>query len=97
VSKKQSIKTVGVALDELLGGLGIEKKLQEYDAVVFWDVVVGERIAQIAQAVKIAHGTLFVRVKTSTWRNELMMRKVQIKDKLNDYIGKETVKDIKFQ
>jgi predicted nucleic acid-binding Zn ribbon protein len=95
--KKQSIKTVGGALDELIGGLGIKSKLQEYDAVVSWEVVVGERIAQMTTAVKITQGILFVRVRTSTWRNELTMRKTQIKDKLNEYIGNETVKDIKFQ
>jgi predicted nucleic acid-binding Zn ribbon protein len=95
--KKQSIKTVGGALDELIGGLGIKNKLQEYDAVVFWETVVGERIAEMTTAVKITQGTLFVRVKTSTWRNELALRKTQIKDKLNEYIGNEIVKDIKFQ
>ena len=97
MSKKPPIKSVGTALDELIGDLGIGKKLQEYDAVVLWDTAVGDRIAQMATAVKIVQGTLFVRVKTSTWRNELTLRKNQIKEKLNECIGSEVVRDIKFQ
>ena len=92
-----SIKTIGSALDELVKGLGIQKKLQEYDAVVYWEKVVGERIAQVATATRILQGVLFVHVKTSTWRNELTLRKKEIIDKLNVVIGINVVKDIKFQ
>jgi len=80
-----------------VNGLGIQKKLQEYDAVVYWENVVGERIAQMTTATRILQGVLFVHVKSSTWRNELTLRKKEIIDKLNSIIGIEAVKDIKFQ
>jgi predicted nucleic acid-binding Zn ribbon protein len=91
-----SIKPIGSALDELVKGLGIQKKLQEYDAVVYWESVVGERIAQMTTATRILQGVLYVHVKTSTWRNELTLRKKEIIDKLNIVIGIDIVKDIKF-
>lgn len=99
MSKKQhtSIKPISSALDELVSGLGIQKKLQEYDAVVYWEHVVGERIAQMTTATRILQGVLYVHVKTSTWRNELTLRKKEMIDKLNMVIGVEIVKDIKFQ
>jgi predicted nucleic acid-binding Zn ribbon protein len=90
-------KTIGSAIDELVKSLGIQKKLQEYDAVVYWDTVVGERIAQMTKATRILQGVLFVQVKTSTWRNELTLRKKEIIDKLNIIVGVGVVKDIKFQ
>jgi predicted nucleic acid-binding Zn ribbon protein len=92
-----SIKPVGLAIKELVDSLGIHKKLQEYDAVVYWENVVGERIAQMTTATRIIQGVLFVHVNTSTWRNELTLRKKEIIDKLNIVIGVEAVKDIKFQ
>jgi predicted nucleic acid-binding Zn ribbon protein len=92
-----SIKPIGLALDELVLGLGIKKKLQEYDAVVYWETVVGKQIAKMATATRITQGVLFVHVKTSTWRNELTMRKKEIIEKLNTTIGFSVVKDIKFQ
>ena len=92
-----SIKTIGSAMDELIGSLGIQKKLQEYGAVLYWEQAVGERIAARTTATRITQGVLFVHVQTSTWRNELTLRKKEIIDKLNLLVGIEAVKDIKFQ
>jgi predicted nucleic acid-binding Zn ribbon protein len=98
VSKTQhrSIKPIGFALDELVNSLGINKKLKEYDAIIYWDSVVGKQIAKMASATRITQGVLFVHVKTSTWRNELTLRKKEIIDKLNTVVGLDAVKDIKF-
>jgi predicted nucleic acid-binding Zn ribbon protein len=98
VSKTQnrSIKPIGHALDELVKSLGIQKKIKEYDAIIYWDSVVGKQIAKMATATSITQGVLFVHVKTSTWRNELTLRKKEIIDKLNNVVGINAVKDIKF-
>jgi predicted nucleic acid-binding Zn ribbon protein len=98
VSKIQqpSIKPIHSALDELISSLGIKKKLQEYDAVTYWDSVVGKQIATMTTPLRITQGVLFVHVKTSTWRNELTLRKKEITEKLNRIIGFNVVKDIKF-
>jgi predicted nucleic acid-binding Zn ribbon protein len=98
VSKTQqrSIKSIDIAIDELVDNLGIKKKLREYDAIIYWDSVVGKQIAKMAIATHIIKGVLFVHVKTSTWRNELTLRKKEIIDKLNTVVGLDAVKDIKF-
>lgn len=95
-TQQRLIKPLGIALDELINGLGIKKKLREYDAIIYWDSVVGKQIAKMATATRITQGVLFVHVKTSTWRNELTLRKKEIIDKLNAVVGLEAVKDIKF-
>jgi len=77
--------------------LGIQPKLHEYDAVMYWEEIVGDHIAKAAGAVKITQGILFVHVQTSTWRNELLLRKQEIIAKLNERLGNDTVKDIRFQ
>ena len=46
--------------------------------------------------VSIKRGKLFVRVKTPTWRNELVFLKSEIISKLNRRVGKKVVKDIVF-
>jgi predicted nucleic acid-binding Zn ribbon protein len=96
-TQKPSIKPIHTALDELIGGLGIKKKLQEYNAVLFWETTVGDQIAKMTTAVRITQGVLYVRVKTGTWRNELTLRKKEIIDKLNSSLGESIVKDIKLQ
>jgi len=92
-----SAKPLGEVLDELVGKLGIKKKLLEYEAVLRWEEIVGEKIARATTATKISRGLLFVSVKTSAWRNELTMRKKEIMLKINSTLGQEVVLDIKFQ
>ena len=84
-------------MQELIGGLGIKKRIDEYQAVVRWQEIVGEHIAKISEATRIRQGILFVRVSASTWRNELQLRKPEIMKKLNKALGEDLVKDIKFQ
>ena len=95
-TQHRSIKSIDIAIDELVDNLGIKKKLREYDAIIYWDSVVGKQIAKMATATRITQGVLFVHVKTSTWRNELTLRKKEIIDKLNTVVGLDAVKDIKF-
>lgn len=91
------MKSVHAALDELIGNLGIQRKLKEYDAVLLWEELVGDHIAKATTAVRIVQGVLVVKVKTSTWRNELTLQKKMLVEKLNTAIGERVVKDIRFQ
>lgn len=92
-----SIKPIGQALQELAQSLGIDKKLQQYEAVTEWAAIVGQQIAKETEPVKIEKGVLIVRVRTSVWRNELNMRKQEIMAKLNRHIGSDAIKEIRFQ
>ena len=95
-TQHKSLKPISSALDELLSSLGIKNKIQEYDAVLYWESAVGKQIAKMTTATRIIQGVLFVNVKTSTWRNELTLRKKEIINKLNTAIGAIVVQDIKF-
>jgi predicted nucleic acid-binding Zn ribbon protein len=91
------MKSVHTALDELIGNLGIQRKLKEYDAVRFWSDIVGEHIAKATEPVRIQQGVLVVKVKTSAWRNELTLQKKMLVERLNAALGERVVKDIRFQ
>jgi predicted nucleic acid-binding Zn ribbon protein len=82
-------------LDKFLNELGLKKKILQYDVVVSWAEIVGEQIARVTEAYKIDKGILFVRVRTSEWRNELLMRKPEILQKIN--VRETRVKDIVFR
>jgi len=91
-----SIKPLGEAIRDLVQSLGIRSKLQEYEAVIQWEGIVGEQIAKVTTATRITKGVLFVKVKTGTWRNELTIRKREIIEKINTALGEKVVGDIKF-
>jgi predicted nucleic acid-binding Zn ribbon protein len=90
-------KDLGGAIQQLIDGLGIRQKIAEYDAVLQWESLVGEHIAKATTAVKIVKGVLVVRVRSSAWRNELLLRKSEIIHSLNTALGGDVVKDIRFQ
>jgi predicted nucleic acid-binding Zn ribbon protein len=93
---KAAPKPVGQVLDDLVSNLGLGRKLREYEAVTRWDEIVGEHIARVATATRITDGTLFVSVKTGSWRNELMLRKRDVIAQLNAALGGNVVREIKF-
>lgn len=91
------MKSVGSAIEELIHRLGIGGRVREYDAVVRWEEIVGEKIASVSAATRIQKGVLVVKVKTAPWRNELTLLKPEIIRKINDALQGEVVKDIRFQ
>jgi len=97
MKKQGKTLPLGDILKGLVDDLGIASKISEYDAVLQWDSLVGEHIAKVAQAERILQGLLVVRVKTSTWRNELNMRKQEMITLLNRSLGVDVVKDIRFR
>ena len=89
----QQIKT---AIKTFLRKSGLEKGVKQNTALLLWDEVVGENIAENTNPEKVEHGTLLVTVENSSWRQELVFKKKEIIDKLNNKIGKKTIKDIRF-
>ena len=80
----------------MLQHLGITRKLQQYGIITSWDSIVGEQIARVSVARRIENGVLFVDVKTASWRQELVMRKLEIMEKIHRAMGKKILKDIRF-
>jgi predicted nucleic acid-binding Zn ribbon protein len=97
MKKRPVIRPIGEVLEGLIEDLGIAKKVHEYDAVLAWEAVVGPHIAHVASAETINQGVLVVKVRVSTWRNELNLRKAELLVRLNAGLGSAVVKDIRFR
>jgi hypothetical protein len=82
-----------VARQELTA-LGLADRLREADIWRFWPEVVGPTVATRAMPLRIIKGTLTVAVSSGPWKQELSFLKGMMKDKLNDRLGGEVVKDI---
>jgi len=74
---------LGALLKKMLDELGLSSRLRQYDVVSSWPEIVGDQIARVTEAYKVDRGILFIRVRTSEWRNELLMRKPEILQKIN--------------
>lgn len=74
--------------------LGLAERLREADIWRLWPEVVGPAVAARAMPLRIIKGTLTVVVSSGPWKQELGFLKGMMKDKLNDRLGAEVVREI---
>jgi len=87
-------KPLSDLLQEGLEGLGLGRRLAEFDIWRLWPEVVGPAIASRSQPLRIINGTLTVAVSSGPWMQELSYLRSMMKDKLNERLGSEIVKEI---
>lgn len=96
VIRKKSPDQVGEILGDCLRRLDLSQRLSQYGVFSIWNETVGPTIRRNAQPERIRHGTLFVRVASAAWMQELQYMKEMVRAKLNESLGKEAVKNIFF-
>lgn len=97
MSKKDpELERVGDILKHSLKRLDLSGRLSEYGVWPIWNETVGSTIARNAQPEKIRNGTLFVKVTSPIWMQQLQYVKEMIAEKLNKGLGGEVVKNIFF-
>src|SRR2546427_10520687 len=94
--KDLQIEKLGAVLDKSLKRLELSPRLDEYGVWPIWNDVVGKPIARNAQPEKIRNGTLFVKVTSPVWMQQLQFMKEMIAEKLNQRLKTDVVKNIFF-
>jgi predicted nucleic acid-binding Zn ribbon protein len=90
-------RSLGAALRSLAEDLGIAARLRDYEVFTSWPALVGERIARVAEPVRLEKGVLTVHVAGAPWRNELTLRRREIIGRINAGLGNTVVTDIRFR
>ncbi len=96
IRDKKGPERIGSVLGNLLKDLGLEKRIKEQELIINWEKIVGNNIAENTKPFKIEGAKLFLKVKSSSWRNELFYLKKELITKLNDSAKQELIKDIIF-
>jgi len=94
--KDPQVERLGEVLDKSLKRLELAPRLDEYGVWPVWNDVVGNPVARNAQPEKIRNGTLFVKVTSPVWMQQLQFMKELITEKLNQRLGSPVVKNIFF-
>jgi predicted nucleic acid-binding Zn ribbon protein len=94
MERKSATTSLGDAIKEFLREYKHSDKLLESQVVESWSKIMGPSIANLTQSVHIKNGKLYVSLKSSVLRSELMMQKRIIVETLNQHVGSEVVKDI---
>ena len=81
------------AIQRLLKVYKLGDKMVELDIIQAWPKVMGPMIAAKTDEVRVKNKILFVRLSSSTLREELSYGKTKMIQNLNDYVGHEFLKD----
>lgn len=84
-------------LGRSLDRFNMTKKMEEQKVVCFWREVTGAEIDARTNCVGIKEGVLLVKVGNSIWAQQLSFLRYEFIKGLNQKMGTELVKDIRFK
>jgi predicted nucleic acid-binding Zn ribbon protein len=89
-------KTISLAeaVKDYIAEMNLGEKLGEIGVINSWDEIVGKAISSRTTKIYIKDHILYVHLNSSVVRNELLMLREALKEKLNEKAGSEVVKDI---
>jgi hypothetical protein len=96
--RKRSIDyNIDAALAGALRSTGAHRKLRRYEVWKVWSKAVGETVSQQAQPAFVRGATLYVTCSSSAWMQQLQLMQAIILDKLNELLGGQRLRDIRFR
>ena len=89
-------KTISLAeaVKDYIKEMNLNGKLSEVGVINSWEETVGKAISSRTSKIYIKDHVLFVHLNSSVVRNELLMLREVLKEKLNQKAGSEVIKDI---
>lgn len=89
-------KTISLAeaLNDYIKEMNLGSKLSEVAVINSWEEIVGKAISSRTTKIFIKNSVLHVHLNSSVVRNELLMLREVIREKLNQKAGSEVIKDI---
>lgn len=89
-------KTISLAeaIKDYINEMKLGGKLGEVGIINSWEEIVGKAISSRTTRIYIKDHVLYVHLNSSVVRNELLMLREVLKEKLNEKAGSDIVKDI---
>ena len=89
-------KTISLAeaVKDYIKEMNLGGKLSEVGVINSWEEVVGKAISSRTSKIYIKDHILYVHLNSSVVRNELLMLREALKEKLNEKAGSDVIKDI---
>ncbi len=92
--KRSNTQPLKAVIQEYIDALKISQKLREVSLVSSWERVVGRTIAQATKDIYIKDRKLFVVLNSSVIRNELLMIKTPLAERLNQEVGADVIDEL---
>jgi predicted nucleic acid-binding Zn ribbon protein len=92
----KSAQSIGEIISQFVKEMNLGDKLNEKQALEAWRELVGKGILRYTESVFIKNRVLYVKLTSSTLRNELQMNREIIINRLNDKVGTKVIDNIIF-
>ena len=92
--RRSNTQTIASVIKDYLKEAQIEGKLKEVQVVNSWEELVGKTIARRTNRIYIKNGKLYLHINSSIVKNELLMHREGIIERINTNAGEEIVKEI---
>jgi predicted nucleic acid-binding Zn ribbon protein len=86
--------TLADAIKDYITEMNLGQKLGETAVINSWEEIVGRAISSRTSKIYIKDQVLYIHLSSSVVRNELMMLRESLRDKLNEKAGTEVIRDI---
>jgi predicted nucleic acid-binding Zn ribbon protein len=94
--RKTNDKFLKEAIEQMMQVYKIKRKYEETGVTAHWPDLVGKYVANRTKEVFISNKKLFVRIESSVIKNELMMMRTEIINKINEESKDVLVEEIIF-
>lgn len=88
--------SLGQAIDKLISLYHLEGKLNEAAISDIWEELLGKPIAMRTSEIYLKKSILFLKIESAPLKNELWLAKESLLKKLNEKLGKNSIKEIRF-
>ena len=75
----------------------LSRRLDDIKIIEIWDEIIGENLQKYVVDSKVYKGKLYVKLKSSTLRNEFSYKKSDLIRQINQRFGKKIIVDIIFK
>lgn len=94
--RKANDKSLKEAIEQMLQVYKIKRRFDETSVIAHWPELVGKSVANRTKELFIHNKKMFLRIESSVIKNELMLMRTQIIEKINDEAKTVLVDEIIF-
>jgi predicted nucleic acid-binding Zn ribbon protein len=92
-----SPRPLGEVIQEVIDGLDVQSEIDEARVVETRAAVAGTQINSVTETAWMKGSTLYVKITSAAWRQELHMNRRQWRERLNGALDKALVDEIVFR
>ena len=90
------MRRLDLLLKHLIKEKGFDELIEQQKAIDVWSAAVGRVISEKTEPILVENGVISIKVKNSSWRQELQLQKDDIIMRINGQLNKKIIKDIRF-